>query len=148
MGVAISSQGQFALTTYATTTVIYRSTDTGATLSTSSSPSTTWNSVAIEDTGIAFATTTTGLLYRSTDFGVNWTQILGVPSGVSTVTMSTSSQYVLISCPGSIYFSNDYGLTFSLRTLINLPSALLKISRDGRFAAAVNNNNKGFISRL
>lgn len=148
--IGISSSGTYALTSYNTTAVLYRSTNSGVAYSATSSISTTWGECVIEDTGLAFAFTLAGQLYRSTNFGVNWSTVASHPvEGVSSVSMSTSGQYILTSTPSRIYFSNDYGITFTLKSTIPYGSiSNIRISRDGRIGAVSSLNGKIFVARL
>ena len=149
-GIGISSSGLYALTTYTSSTTIYRSINSGVAYSTTSSISTTWGECVIEDTGLAFAFTLAGQLYRSTDFGVNWSTVSSHPvDGQSSISMSTSGQYVLTSTPSRIFFSNDYGITFSVKSRIPYGTGSnIRISRDGRIGAVSTNNGKIFVARL
>ena len=149
-GIGISSSGLYALTTYTSSTTIYRSINSGVAYSATSSISTTWGECVIEDTGLAFAFTLAGQLYRSTDFGVNWSTVSSHPvDGQSSISMSTSGQYVLTSTPSRIFFSNDYGITFSVKSTIPYGTVSnIRISRDGRIGAVSTNNGKIFVARL
>jgi hypothetical protein len=149
-GIGISSSGLYALTTYNTTAVIYRSINSGVAYSATSSISTTWGACVIEDTGLAFAFTLAGQLYRSTNFGVNWSTVSSHPvDGQSSISMSTSGQYILTSTPSRIFFSNDYGITFSVKSTIPYGTVSnIRISRDGRIGAVSTNSGKIFVARL
>lgn len=144
-----SSSGTYALTVYATTAAIYRSTNGGSPYAASSSPVTSWDTCRIEDTGLAFASTSAGQLYRSTNFGVNWSTVASHPLERMTLAMSASGQYVITSTSKNIYLSTDYGVTFSFRA--KNPTNVggqIAMSRDGRIASITGYGQTVYIARL